>query len=235
MAKEVDKKLETILKEIREFKESLSFLNKSFEELKGEIGNLLKKQNELEKENAALKMLTGSMKQECKALRSNFEYIEREKVSNIAEIAGIPDRENENLFEVVNLMAKNVGFIIDKTSIIGVTRTNKKKKDSASSGKYPPDIHIAFANKEMSSKFISIIKKSKMNSSDLGFGRNFKIFAREQLTFYAKQLFYKCLEFKRLKNWKFLWTKDGRIFLREKEGGKCYLITDFADLDSVIG
>lgn len=230
---DLDNKMCQIIKEIKEFKQSMSFFNKNFEEYKKEIKEILNNQKDMMKENKVLRDELFEVKNECKTLRAEYEYCERIRLSTGLEIAGIPERPQENLSDVIMEIAKIVGIPMDKKSIMKVERIGKKKIEREKKQNYPESVVLKVNSKELRDNFLKEVKKRRLTSEEIGFGRKYNIFVKEELTFYGKQLFYKCLEFKRITGWKYLWTKDARIFLRQKEGDKCYLINNQMELDAL--
>jgi flavorubredoxin len=70
-------------------------------------------------------------------------------------------------------------------------------------------------------------------TSDIGFGRisDNKIYIAESLTSKNKELFKKCLDARRSLNYKFIWTSQGRIYLRKNSDTPAKLITAVQDID----
>ena len=58
-----------------------------------------------------------------------------------------------------------------------------------------------------------------------------RIYINESLTPYRKRLFNRILEFKRTHNYKYLWTNNGRIMLRESESSQPQCFVSYADFD----
>ncbi len=56
-----------------------------------------------------------------------------------------------------------------------------------------------------------------VTTKDLGYTPNNKIYVTESLTEKNKQLFRECLNVKKMKKYKFIWTINGRIYLRKNE------------------
>ena len=48
------------------------------------------------------------------------------------------------------------------------------------------------------------------------------IYINESLTFHRKRLLCKVNEFKRKNNWKYVWTMNGKIYLRESDNTRAY-------------
>lgn len=67
--------------------------------------------------------------------------------------------------------------------------------------------------------------------TNLGRLANNKIFIAESLTAKNKQLFAKCLEFKKQNNMKQIWTSNGKIFLSKDEHSPPWHVKSPKDLE----
>ena len=61
-----------------------------------------------------------------------------------------------------------------------------------------------------------------------------RIYINENLTPYRKRLFNRILEFKRTHNYKYLWTNNGRIMLRESESSQPQWFVSYEDFDKYL-
>ena len=59
------------------------------------------------------------------------------------------------------------------------------------------------------------------------------VYINENLTPKNKQLFYLANCHRKTNNWKFLWTTNGTVYLREKEGADAVIIRNVSDLDNL--
>ena len=57
-------------------------------------------------------------------------------------------------------------------------------------------------------------------------------FIRENLTQYRRELFEEAKD--SLKSWRYVWTKEGNIFVRKSANSKTFKILTFEDLDIII-
>ena len=74
------------------------------------------------------------------------------------------------------------------------------------------------------------LAKSKFSSIDANIKN---VFINENLTPKNKQLFYFANCYRKTNNWKFPWTTNGTIYLREKEGSDAVIIRNVLDLDNL--
>ena len=61
------------------------------------------------------------------------------------------------------------------------------------------------------------------------------IFVNERLTRHRRQLFHKTREAANRLNWKYVWTRDGKIFARQEHGKARHRLRSESDLSRVFG
>ena len=67
-------------------------------------------------------------------------------------------------------------------------------------------------------------------TSDLGYVQDNKIYIAESLTELNKKLFNRCLNVRREKAYQFLWTSNGRIYMRKDKDSRTNIIASPNDL-----
>ncbi|XP_028412563.1 uncharacterized protein LOC114535456 [Dendronephthya gigantea] len=93
--------------------------------------------------------------------------------------------------------------------------TNKRYKGNKST----PAIIVKFTRRDVKEAFFRSRNKLKNKTTcDLGYRISNLIYINESLTEKNKELFKHCLRTKKELNYKFIWTSNGRIYLRQNEG-----------------
>ena len=86
-------------------------------------------------------------------------------------------------------------------------------------------------------KRLDILKNRKKlagyNFSDIGVDSQ-RVFINENLTSFTKDLFYKANKLKREHGWKYIWTINGNIKLRQNEGCSVISVKDTNDLKKIV-
>lgn len=78
-------------------------------------------------------------------------------------------------------------------------------------------------------------KLKSLTTKDLGLGilRDKQIFIQESLTPRRKELFKRNLEARKDKNFKFIWTSNGNIYLKKDESSLAIPVSSQKDLDKL--
>lgn len=189
----------------------------SFDSLGTEITSLKEDYVQLKNENFEIN-------KEIYQLKSQLDDFEQYSKNSNLVISGIPENVDENLFDILNVMANKLQ--IHNSGIIDYHRISTRKASSIK------PIIVKFISKKQRNAFFAATKVKRLRANDLK--ENFdqmKIFVNEHLTNLNKSLFYEVRQFKAKNNYKFAWTKDGKIYLRKSESDPIIRIKELKDLD----
>lgn len=212
--------LKDILKVLKEIYFSQEFLSVKYDEY-------IIKNKMLEETCETLRKENGVLKKEVKELKERMdtnEYTLREK--NI-EIQGIPYNKNEKLSETIIEMGNNIGIHLKEEDIDHITRLRGRSDK-------PGPIIVAFTKKESKEKFMSSRRNRSLYAREIGFenSRN-QIYINEDLTKQKKELLWKTRKIKKERNFKYVWCKQGNIFLRRDDNTEIIKISDEFDLAKI--
>lgn len=216
-----------IIKELQEFKTVLQFNSDMFdraiasnEKLHEELKIIKQQNSELLQENRNLKQQILDMKNEIVDLK---QYSRRLNV----EISNLPESQNEKTEEVVDVIMDKLEVKL-KSDVIAAHRVPTTK-----TGKIKPII-LQFNSANKKNEFLKAAKEKRLNAKDVN--ENFDaipIYFNDHLCTELKQLLFECKKFKKEENFKYCWSKGGKIFLRYVEGSKVFRIKCLADLKNV--
>lgn len=165
-------------------------------------------------------------------LDDHEQYIRRECL----EIRGIPLGLNEDTNEIVRKVGHLVDIDISERDISVSHRLPHKNKPTPQSDNKDPSIIVRFVRRDLRDEFYKARSKLKEKTTrDLGIERLSpqKLFITESLTKRNKNLLNKCLQKKKELQYKFLWTKYGKILLRKHEKSHVVAICTENDLDKL--
>lgn len=243
MAEEIkkilDSKLNPLQNDISELKKSLTettkFLNLAnsrYEEILKKFESFESQKNDLIAENAALKNSIQLMDQQIKQLQKESNDVRQYTRRDCLEIQGIPYTRNED----TNQIAKEVGdlmdiYIDDKDISIShrlAPSHNYKGKSST------PAIIVKFVRRDVKEKYYKARKKLKeFTVQDLtmhDFASSSGIYINESLTDHNKEIFKESLRFKKINKFDFIWTSNGRTYLRKDPDSRAVPIINKEDL-----
>lgn len=224
--KEQDAKFEKMYTNIEEIKSQNSDIKSSIEFLTNKYEMLMGQVKELKDENL-------QQRKHIQSLEQKLENFERGSRSTCLEIKNIPASKSETkaaLIETVTKIGKILNINIQKSEVKDVFRINTRNPE----------------NKTIIVDLVSVITKDTIlkafKNYNKGPGRltteHMKIsgpakpiFISENLTAKMKRLFYLARVFANTNEYKYCWSSNGKIFIREKDGSPYHIIKDETDLE----
>ena len=216
LARKVENKLtllEEVIKEVREGQaglvRSITFLDEKYEEMKRVTEKLEKENNELKKNNASMQRQIDDLGRQVTDLD---QYHRRVNL----EIAGVPERKDEDPEKIVLEIAKKISPAITAKDIDIVHRLGSSKEGEH---RRPRPIIVKFANRRSRNAVYDGRRNLRnMTVSDIGFqGQKDRIYVNENLVGSTRELLGAVNRARHQAGYRFLWTYNGKIFVRKDE------------------
>lgn len=174
------------------------------------IDEYLKTMEELTMKNKALE-------ERCVTLENHIEEAEQYSRKNCVEIHGVPEGEKENtagLLDLVKKVGDAVGMEISEAMVDACHRFGIKKTDGG-----PRGIIVKFVWR-LDKDNLRDKKRGKRNLSTrhMGLPVDKPVYVNESLTKTRRRLYGMARKFKSDNNWKFVWHRGGKIFLKKDKG-----------------
>lgn len=225
---------EVVLKYNKSTQDELKVIQKSQDFLGNKFDELLKSFTLLQEENKQLKSENILLKKEVKELNKRMCNLEEEQENlnlysrrDCLEFHGIPESHGENTDELVKRVGELVGVEVGQTDISVSHRLPTKR------GRIPTII-AKFTKRSTRDKIYQAKGNLKTyNSSHIGLTRSSEnMYINESLTQRAKELFYRVREFRRIHNFKYVWTKYGKPYLKKDEEARSISFGSAKDFDN---
>lgn len=227
----INKELEPIRKEVRELSSSLNFHTRQFEEFQSEHVALKNTVRELKEKNIHLESSYSELSQ-------RLNYLEQQARSNNLEIQCLPENKQENLYTVVKQLGSVVNVELRDSDILHCTRTAKLQTDSSR----PRSVVVRLASPRVRDQLLAAVinynkinKSNKLNSADFGLaGEKFPIYIVEHLSSSNKSLHAATRLRAKEKGYKYVWVRNGRIFVRRADNEGHILIKNLDTLNKIV-
>ncbi|CAK1588705.1 unnamed protein product [Parnassius mnemosyne] len=227
----LNKQLKDVSEELSKVKESIEFMNAEFEECKMESIAMKKSYKELQDENCKVKSAVQEL-----TIRVN--QLEQSARSSNAEIQCVPERKTENVLNIVKDICKVINCNISDDKIVNCTRIAKINRSSPR----PRSIIVQFTTPFIRDQFLaSAIKfnkidvSNKLNSTHLGIpGNKIPIYILEHLSPANKALHAAARIKAKENNFKYVWVRNGRIYMRKDDNSKYHLIKNMSLLEKLV-
>lgn len=215
-------------KEMRELKSSMDFFNEKFEQAKQE-------RSELEQENKSLKETNEKLLLDCETLRKQvFQHEQRITASDQysrkcnLEVKGLPYAEGENLVNTVSHIGRLVNEPISESDIDACHRVPTKNQNVA------PNIVLQFKCRSKRDAVLERARKIEFSTRDFGHESSEPVLINEHLCPAMKQLLAMTVAQKKAKNWRFVWTRGGKVYARKDENSSVVHIRSAHDVEKIV-
>lgn len=225
--KNVTKEMKKILKEeLGDLNSSVEFLSDKVDECLDTIRLLEERMKALERKNIDLGNKNKNLENRVIALEQRLNEQEQENNNTTLEIVGVPYKKSEDIEKIVASIAKKIKACPQQMQQ-AIRLNGRNNKDGV--------IRVELQGRKAKADWITLARQQQVIVSDIyddvekGMER---IYIREALTYYYKNLLWKTKE--ALKNvYKFVWFKDGKILARKCENAKVFTIRCENDIDKV--
>ncbi|KAJ8704357.1 hypothetical protein PYW08_013081 [Mythimna loreyi] len=201
---------------------TVNFLSENYDDLKNKLQHLEVQLETERKNNLAC----------LKTLEDRLESLERGARSSCVEIRNIPFNKSESKEGLLNTVIKigstlNVPF--QPQEVKDIFRIGSKDSENRT-------IVVDFTSNLRKEKFIQMYKKynkenSKLSTETLKIsGPSKPVFVSENLSPKMKRLFFLARDYASTNDYRYCWIKNGKIFMREKDGAQHIMIKDESGL-----
>lgn len=230
--------LRTLRQEVLELRNELKKSNESCHTRMDGIENRLEA---LENRHADLPVSTGAVEGVIEQLKRDLNERDQELMANDLVIANLPESQAENPVHLVKLIASKLGVSMEDRDIVSAERVGGRQinatSPATSTEPRPRAIMVRLARRDLRDAFLDSVRVRRgATTEDLGFiGPARRFFISERLTKTNQQLFHKTRRAAGLHGWRFVWTKRGRILVRNKPGDPTHRIVSEEDIQKIIG
>ena len=225
--------LNPLTKQIEDAMKNIQYTSEKYDE----IVRLLKASDEerkiLRAENKSLKTKVLESENELKALKESYDDLDQYLRRDCVEIRGLPvGSECANTNDVVLKVAEKIGVDLVPSEISVSHPLPSRTVPTKQGGNTRLNaIIVKFVRRDVKEKFYHARKNLKnLTASDFGYQSMNKVYINENLTRKNKELFNSTLKIKKEKGFKYIWTNQGRIYLRKNEASSPVHIKNQSDL-----
>ena len=229
-----DSEIMALKMEVEEVKKSQVLINAEYESLKVKC-------NELMVVNKKQKEEINQLKDQSKAIELQNEK-EQEKVDSLEqygrrlnlEIVGVPFKEEENTNQIVVEVAKLLHVPLSSEQISTSHRLQTRSKLNNRKTDASPPIIVRFLSRDVRNQFFANRKFARSaNLKDFFVKGTEKLFVNENLTQSRKKLFWQVKQKAKANNYKYYWTVNGNIYVRNSSESDPLLIKNVNDLSKI--
>lgn len=211
--------------EMNEQRRSIQFMSDNFDLLKAENKSMSERLSVLERKDRVAKEKMEEEVKERKILEEKLFSVvtplEIELRKNNLEICGLKEEEGERVVEKVKEIVGKV--VPGKTGVVKAYRIGKKEASRRRT------VVVQFENRG----YRNAALENRKNLRKLE-GAEGKLFLNENLPLSVKILLGKANEIRKKKEYRYLWTKDGVIYVRKADGLNVIVVRKMEDINKIV-
>lgn len=213
----------------RKFHSELSDFNQKLETIEESIVFINSENERLTRENESQKTLIAELQRDNGDLHTTshdlshrLHMLEQLSRTNNIEVQCVPENKSENIYNTIQQLGSIIKCPVSDTDLQYCTRIAKLNTKSLR----PRSILVKFSSRRFRDNFLASVTKfnknnpnDKLNTGHLGIGSQKKspVYVAEHLTREAKELHAATRRAALQLKYKFVWVRDGKVFLRKSE------------------
>ncbi|CAG4989971.1 unnamed protein product [Parnassius apollo] len=161
---------------------------------------------------------------------------DQELLGNDIEVSGIPEDKNERSTHIVLAVATKLGVALEDRDIVSAERAGLLRREQNETSR-PRPIVVQLALLVHRDSLLAVARVRR-GCTTVGLGLNSvdcPFYVNERLTRHNRQPFYKVRTEAKRNNWKYVWTRQGKVFARRENGEPHHRVRFESDLIKVFG
>lgn len=237
---DVHQELSEWMMEIREFRQEMT-------EFRSTVLGITARMDDFERRLVVVEQRREESAPEVADLQSTVLLLQRELADrdqdallSDLEIGNLPEERSESVVHTVTVLAAKLGVSLDERDIVFAERVGTAQGAGAGGGA-PRDrrVVVRLARRSLRDQMLGAARvRRTITAADAGRDAGLppaRIYINERLTRANRQLFHRVREECRRLQWRYSWTKRGRIYARQGDGKQAYPIRTEMDLNRVFG
>lgn len=220
--------------EIRELRAEMKTLTDSVKFMSDKFEDMKKGLREATEEREALRRANEELRAKCKENDNIIQQLQKRVVqseqyscrSNV-EIKGLIQQENECVAGLVGKIGDVLGEHIAPSDIEVCHRVPTREAGKS-------NIIVQFKSVQKRDTVLEKVRKARVRNNQVGIPDDARVFVNEHLCPALKRLLSLALARRREYQWHFVWTRNGKVLVRETEASSAIHIASEADLQKIV-
>lgn len=222
----ITKEFNQIISKLKEdFRKEIEALRDENEKLKDKLINLESKEPSSHVSKLSLAI---------SELQSQLNDRDQELLLNDVELTEIPEHEGESVGHLVLTAAAKLGMVLEERDVVSATRVGPRRDHvEGASAPRPRPIVVRFTRRSLRDDLLKSARvRRAITTAELGLPEHVtrRFYVNERLTKNNRALFAKAREAGRNSNWRFIWTRDGRVYARRDQSAPRLFLRSESDV-----
>ncbi|CAG9791737.1 unnamed protein product [Diatraea saccharalis] len=226
--------------EMKRLNDAIAALTGRVTECEGQVDVLRERCNKIEAQLSAEKADNTTLVAEIDNLKLALNDRDQDLLFTDLELTCIPEQVNKNLQHLIGTVATKLGVELAEQDVVSAVRVGRILDATQTPGvlRVRP-IVVRLARRAVRDRLLEAARVRRgVTTEGLGLpGRPCQFFFNERLTKSNRQLFRRARQLGRDRGWRYVWTRNGRIYARQYPGvgSVRHTIRSEADLGRVFG
>ncbi|CAG9782636.1 unnamed protein product [Diatraea saccharalis] len=222
-----------LVTEIRLLRQEILSMNNNIRDLKTVVSDLSSKLCECDKriDNVCARVedlesrigtpCDGALADTVAQLKAELNDRDQEMLLNQIEFTGVPEQKGENPVSTTMVLAKKIGVSLAECDVVSALRVGRVIVATETEHSVRPrPLVLTLTRRAVRDQLLQAarVRRAATTEGTGMAGPPTRFFVNERLTRQNRYLFFKARELKSRFNWRFVWTKQGRIYVRENAG-----------------
>ncbi|XP_063635057.1 uncharacterized protein LOC134805754 [Cydia splendana] len=175
-------------------------------------------------------------------LRMDINNRDQDLLLNDLEISSVPEQNGENTVHIVTTLGQKLGVTLSEHDIVDATRVGRASQPNEGvqgPPARPRPLVVRLARRAVRDQLLQAARVRRGATTEgTGLpGHSCRFYVNERLTHFNRKLFQKARQLKEHYGWRYVWTRDGRIYVRQRPGSESprHRIQTELDLSRVFG
>lgn len=232
--------MKAVRTEMQEFRTTINNLTTTVEVCNRRIDELAERVNAVENHQCGASTDTTALERTIADLKIDLNDRDQELLCNDIEIAGLPEEKNENCCHTALTVAQKLGVHIEEGDLVSAERVGpiRRTQSSEEVAGRPRPLVLRLTRRALRDRLLAAARVRRGTTTPAGIASGSTarpFYVNERLTPTNRQLFYKArAETSRLE-WKYVWTREGKIYVRKGDGEPRFRLRSEADLAKIFG
>lgn len=166
-------------------------------------------------------------------LRAELNDRDQELLLNDLDITGISEEKSESVIHIATLVAAKLGVKLDESDIVRAERVGPIRGGREEVSTRP--IVVRLARRALRDDIIRAARvRRAATTADMNLpGPERRFYVNERLTKYNRQLFNSARVAAKKCKYKFVWSRDGKIYVRKSEGQPGFRVRNEQDIKRI--
>lgn len=191
-----------------------------------------------EKLNEAHRCETSGLEETILSLRNELEMRDQVALANDVELVNFPEVANENPTHVILAIAKKLSVELEERDVVSAHRVGAPRAAGDGGAEpRPRPLAVRMSRRATRAALLHAARVRRRLDTE-GFalpGPSRSFYINERLTRHNRLLFQRTREAANRAGWKYVWSRDGKIFARRDSGTPRQRIVSDSDLSRVFG